>query len=410
MIEQVDVLVVGAGPAGAVTAASIRKARPDWTVLVADRATFPRDKVCGDGLGPGVIRTLKSLGLEHLLDDVPRPMDVRVSGPDGLEGHARGPIIGGKDLSGAVLPRVEFDDRLVKYAVEEGADLRQGWKLAEMAFEDSGALATFRDGHGADGEHQVRARVVVGADGAYSAVRRLAGSFAPLQRKNTHVAMRAYVPLSDPSVAAGGAASLRLDFTEELLPAYGWVFPEGNGRANIGVGIPITLLDRDDRSLQDLFSDYVKSLKNRGFEVGELENVKSHQLPHAGGMTRFTSGRVALAGDAASMINPVSGEGIFYGMAAGAMLADALATVNLADTQAVVGALRSYESAFRRRFSLHLISCQLAHVFLRSRVWARMVIKAASRNQKVMTDAALLLFDEQRMQISTGFRILLHGL
>lgn len=403
MRDRAEVVVVGAGPAGVVTALAIKRSQPAARVVLVDRAHFPRDKVCGDGLGPGAIRTLTDMGLIDVLDDVPRPGHVRVSGPGGREGHVRQPVIGGEDLSGAVLPREQFDFRLLKMAGASGVEVRSGCKLKSV---DPRTITLST----ADGNELVDYSLLIGADGAYSTVRRLHRGFEAVDKRYTHVAMRGYAKLVDPAVAADGSGSLRLDFTEALLPAYGWVFPGPDGIANVGVGIPITLLNRSARSLRQHFDDYVLGLRERGFEIGEVDRVGSHQLPHARGMTRFTSENVALVGDAAAMINPLSGEGIFYGMTAGAMLGDCLRDTDLSDPRAVQRALTEYERAFRRRFRSHFASCWAAHRLLRSKRWAEMLLEAASRDQQVMVDAALLLFDERSIRLSTGLRIALKGL
>ena len=406
-LHRADVLVVGTGPAGSVAALAVRRGQPGATVWAVDRAEFPRDKVCGDGLGPGVIRTLRALQLEYVLDGAPRPDDVRVTGPAGHEGRVGGAVIGGREMSGAVLPRRDFDDRLRRVSVAEGVEFHAPWKLVAVQPHDGAVCARFTT---PAGEESVDARVLVGADGAYSAVRRLWPAFTSLPKKHTLVAMRGYAQVVDPVVAHGDPASLRLDFTRELLPAYGWVFPAGGGISNVGVGLPVPVLAQPGRTLRQHFDDYVRSLGERGFAVDSVRDVKSHQLPHSAGMSRFTDGAVCLVGDAAAMINPLSGEGIFYGMAAGEALGRALSGVDLGDPARVRRALAGYERGFRDRFRLHFASCWVCHRLLRSARCATMATKAASRDQQVMADAALLLFDERTMSPWTALRILASGM
>ena len=94
------ILVVGGGPTGAATAIALRRELPAAYVEVVDKATFPRDKTCGDGLGPGARRVLDGLGLSERLRQFHMPMSVAISGPGGVEALARGPLMEGRDLAG----------------------------------------------------------------------------------------------------------------------------------------------------------------------------------------------------------------------------------------------------------------------------------------------------------------------
>jgi flavin-dependent dehydrogenase len=408
------ILVVGGGPAGAATAIALRREVPHAHVTLVDKATFPRDKTCGDGLGPGARRVLDGLGLAERLEQFHMPTSVAISGPGEVEAVARGPIMEGRDLAGYVTPRLALDDLLLDAARESGAEVREGVSFEGMtrAGPDSAAQA------GPDGGERVRLStgeatfdLVVGADGAYSGVRRAMGVARPSMR-HTHIAMRAYGTVTHPDKPVSD--TLRFDFLETLLPVYGWVFPLPDDGANLGVGIPVDHLKRQTarhgRTLRDLFELYVEDLERRGFAVSGVERIATHQLPHAAARTPLTvPGRSAvLLGDAAAAINPLSGEGIFYGMAGGVQLAEHLGAFERAGGswrgRDLAAALTGFEEAHRRRFGRHYRECYLAQQLMRSKLWAGVATRAVAASDTAMAHVALMLFDEQ----SAGSRGLLH--
>ncbi|MFI2363150.1 FAD-dependent monooxygenase [Promicromonospora sp. NPDC019610] len=404
------VLVVGGGPAGAATAIALRREVPGAHVTLVDKATFPRDKTCGDGLGPGARRVLDGLGLTELLKPFHMPMSVAISGPGGVEALARGPLMEGRDLAGYVTPRLALDDLLLNAARDAGAEVREG-----VAFEGMTAAGGTRErvtlsgASGSSGSEEAF-DLVVGADGAYSTVRRAIGVDRPAMR-HTHIAMRAYGRVTHPDKPVSD--TLRFDFLESLLPVYGWVFPLPEDGANIGVGLPVNHLKRQTsrhgRKLRDLFDLYVEDLQRRGFSVSGVERVATHQLPHAAARTPMTApGRAAvLVGDAAATINPLSGEGIFYGMAAGVQLAEHLGGLERSGATwsgaGLPGALAGFERAHRRRFARHYRECYLAQQLMRSKTWAGIATRAVAASDEAMAHVALMLFDEQ----SAGSRGLL---
>jgi flavin-dependent dehydrogenase len=389
------ILVVGGGPTGAATAIALRRELPGAHVTLVDKATFPRDKTCGDGLGPGARRVLDGLGLADLLERFHMPMSVAISGPGGVEAVAHGPIVDGRDLAGYVTPRLALDALLLTAARERGAEVYEGVAFQDMTPVPGGERVTLSD-------REATFDLVIGADGAYSGVRRTIGVERPAMR-HTHIAMRAYGTVTHPDKPVSD--TLRFDFLETLLPVYGWVFPLPDDGANLGVGIPVDHLKRQTaqhgRKLRDFFDMYVEDLGRRGFAVSGLEQVAAHQLPHAAARTPMTArGRSAvLLGDAAATINPLSGEGIFYGMAAGVQLAEHLGALDRAGEawrgDGLAAALAGFEAAHRRRFGRHYRECYLAQQLMRSRFWAGIATRAVAASDDAMAHVALMLFDEQ---------------
>ena len=288
-----DLAVVGAGPAGAATAIGALRADPSLRVALLDRAEFPRDKSCGDGIAPHVVDLLSAAGVEGIVDGwtpVPR---LRLS-------RDRLVVDGDMQRPTWVIPRAVFDHRLVEAAQKAGAELvRHHLRCA--------------DGTTLDGEHT--AQVVVGADGAHSSVRRSLG----LEPGPMAVAIRGYAPT--PPARRGQQVIV---FGTGRQPAYAWSFDRGDGLSNIGYG---ELLDARPRPTRAHLLEQVEALL-----PGSTEGATSwvgHQLPLSSGRTPTQRGPVLLAGDAAGLVNPMTGEGIYYavatGLSAGRAAAEAIA-------------------------------------------------------------------------------------
>ncbi len=284
-----DVAVLGAGPAGAAAALSALRSRPGARVLLIDRQDFPRDKSCGDGIAPHALDELARLGAaDVLLDRVP----VRRLSLVSPLGSAASTVLHRPDY---VVPRQVFDARLVDAAVSRGAVfLRHTVRRLDIR----------RDRVVIDGLHE--ARVVVGADGANGVVRRQLN--VPRQDPITiAVAVRGYIPwqTSDPEQV------IVMDGRD--WPAYAWRFDAGDGTSNVGFGMLLPSLQATPRGKDALHERMVELLP----EAAGAARLRSHHLPLSTGRPVQPAGRVLLAGDAASLVNPLTGEGIFYALLSG---------------------------------------------------------------------------------------------
>ncbi len=395
--DMFDVVVVGGGPGGACAAASLLGRDPRCSVMVVDKSTFPRDKCCGDGIGPGVVEVAERLGLTGLLDSEVAIGGCTVIGPGSVMVDSELPLIKGRRVQGYVVPRTVFDERLLANATGRGAELVTArftgtWMAGDRRIVE---LST------PDGTRTVAAKLLVGADGASSRVRRALGVGRNGDR-TTGIAIRSYVDVvSEPT----DTARLLFEFNEALLPAYAWYFPNGKGIANVGLGLPVADHKRRHSDLSALLAQFLEQLRSRGFVLSEPRAERTYLLPLAFRLPRLAHERAVLLGDAASMINPLSGEGIFYAMAAGEMLAEV--SDSLDDPKA---SLAMWERAVRRRFGAHYRSNALAMVMLRSRTWSRVAIRAAAKDERVLAAAVQLLFGEGSIKLSTTGRLIRAGL
>jgi geranylgeranyl reductase family protein len=307
-----DVLVVGAGPAG--STAALVLARAGATVALLDKARFPRDKACGDFIGPRGLQVLADLDLPE-----PRGLDVGdmvVLGPTGRRVVL--PCFDGTTYPGRAraVPRAVFDDALRTAALDAGAVAVQG-----RAGDPVGSGAGI-GGFAVAGGGRIHADFVIGADGATSHVASRAG-LVEEARVLWGFAVRCYV---DQRVDLP-AITLWEQTRWHAFPGYGWIFPGPDGVANVGLGIG-TLADRQSGSTAvRVLPSYLRYLADRGL----LDRVPARPGRRLGGWLKMgmvgtvpAAGRVLLAGDAAGLVNPLQGEGIAQALTSGRAAAEAV--------------------------------------------------------------------------------------
>lgn len=361
-----DVAVVGAGPAGTAAALALRQQQPGLDVLMVDRAPPGRDKTCGDAIGPETLGWLAGLGQHRLLHPEERVASFRVVAPSG------DCVLGRSPVPGFVVPRRVFDARLLAAARAAGARFVQA-EVATVQQDGGWMRLGLRDGSA------LLARYVVGADGANSATRRATGT-PPSQGRHLAVAVRGYV------ARPPGADELLLVWDEGHTPlCYAWAFPAADGRMNIGYGRTAhhpaggrgRLADRCLQLLQSASPDLVR---------GQV-HFSGHRLPLASRRPTVSHGRLLLVGDAASLVNPLSGEGICSAVASGVLAGSAIAAC--IDDPRSDAAGRRYATMLRDHFGVHLRQTALAYRVLTPGL-INASVRAAARDDRLLH--ALLAF------------------
>jgi geranylgeranyl reductase family protein len=285
-VERYDAAVIGAGPAGSATA--IHLARGGASVLLIDKASFPRDKPCGGGLTLRAVRQMPvdpAPVVEHEVDR----MEFRLGRRSRFERRGRrGPFV-------LMTQRRRLDEFLAEQAAAAGADFRDGVKVTGV---EAGRVRV-------DGE-EVEAGIVVGADGANGTTARSLG----LGGRITHgVAYEGNAPFDD---RYRGLAVIELG---TIPGGYGWVFPKGD-HVNVGVG-------GWEEEGPRLRGHLAELCRRQGIDGGSLEGVRGHRLPLRRGGFVPARGRSLLVGDAAGLVDPLTGDGMYEAFVSARLAAEA---------------------------------------------------------------------------------------
>ena len=323
--------------------------------MVVDKATFPRDKCCGDGLTTLALRELEPLGL--LPEHVPNWQTVTeawLRSPSGREVCLEMP---GGGIFAATTPRRELDDALLRLAVEAGADVREGSALTDVRVLSDRVEAEV------DGLGTVTARYVIAADGMWSPVRKAMGLAEPGYLGEWH-AFRQYAN----GVTGTAAHRLYVWFEPDLLPGYAWSFPLPDGRVNLGFGV----LRDGSRTGKTTNADWVGLIDRPhiraalGPDVVLEDRVTAWPIPAGVDKAVLSSGRVLFVGDAARVTDVMTGEGIGQAVLTGRLAAEAIVAGGALDPANVRD---SYEAAVRHHLFAdhrmsHVLNGWLARPFL----------------------------------------------
>ena len=312
-VERFDVLVAGAGPAG--SAAAIHLARGGARVLLADRARFPRDKPCGGGL-TGRALGFQPCDISPVVEHVVDRLVLRVGYRGRVARESKKPLI-------LMTQRRHLDAFLAQQAAAAGADFRHGARVEQLTLEEDRVTALVGGSH-------VRASYVVGADGANGVVARAAGLgdgivLGVALEGNARWGVLEAAPYHETAWVELG-----------IVPGgYGWVFPKGD-HANLGVGGWLGEGPNLRMHLDRLSNAH-------GLDPRKLGDVRGHRLPMRRLGARAARGRVLLVGDAAGLVDPLSGDGIYEAWVSARLAAEAI----------LAGRPEEYETALSRVLDRH---------------------------------------------------------
>ncbi len=396
-----DVIVVGAGPGGAAAAAFM--ARDGLKVLLLDKDTFPRDKICGDAIGGKCAGPLERLGLFPAMQAVEQvgSWGVTFSGPYGDKVSI--PFTKNTERiipPGFICAREVFDQLVFEKAVEAGADVWTEAAAEGLLLEGKKVVGVRvkREGEVQD----IHAPLVVGADGAYSVVVRDLG-ITQLDEQHYCAGLRAYYH---------GITGFRTDnyielhYVDDIIPGYFWMFPMANGGANVGLGMLSAAVKKNNVKLKALLDQCVAHPRFRHRFAGAERRgpVKGWGLPLGSKPRPMAGDGWMLVGDAASLVDPFTGEGIGNAMVSGEQAARWAAKAHAAgDFSAAF--LHTYETEV-----LGLIKDELRLSYMLQKLgnWKWLlntVIRKASRSDE-LADTISCMFDdlgERRRLLNPAF-------
>ncbi len=312
MTAEIDIAIIGAGPAG--SAAATILARAGRRVVLFDKARFPRDKCCGDGLTALALRELETLGLRPTSVGSWNPVDhFMVRSPSGREfGY---PLPAGAGHYAVVARRIDLDAALLDMADDAGAEVRESDALLDAVAGDDGITLTLR----ATGN--VTARYVIGADGMWSPLRRTLGLALDGYRGDSH-AFRQYFD----NVGPRAASELVIWFEPAMLPGYAWSFPLPGQTANVGFGIHrggrVSIHDMKELWIGLLDQSHVKHFL--GPDASANGTHKAWPIPARVGRIPLIGPHTLFVGDAAAVTDPMTGEGIGQALLTGRLAAESI--------------------------------------------------------------------------------------
>ncbi|MBI3587781.1 NAD(P)/FAD-dependent oxidoreductase [Candidatus Micrarchaeota archaeon] len=329
MAGDFDAIIVGGGPGGSSCAAFL--SQMGRKVLLLDKANFPRDKTCGDGISGKSLRALKELGVTDRIERAPhgKITGVTFSSPDGTVIDI--PLSKSTESNpekieyGYCARREVFDAILFENAKKLATRTLEGFTVTDLVWEGEGTGARVVGVKGTaktGGEMEFRGNVVVGADGANSVV---AAKVGVKETDAAHLcsAIRCYY-----NGVAGMKGNIELHFFNELLPGYFWIFPLENGMANIGAGMIMRDMQRKKISLKDAMFRAIESnplVKERFKDAKMVPNtLKGWNLPFGSKHWKAHGNGWVLIGDAASLVDPFTGEGIGNALVSGKLAASAI--------------------------------------------------------------------------------------
>jgi geranylgeranyl reductase family protein len=370
-----SVVIVGAGPSG--TAAAITLRRAGLQVVVIDKAVFPRDKCCGDGLTSGALRLLDGLGVDPATIPTWKPAtDVWICGPDGH--NTLFPLPKGPGQYAATAAREELDAALVELAKNEGTDVREGVALEDVhLYEDRVEVVTDRG--------VIVADWCIAADGMWSPTRKALG-LGPTGYRGEWHAFRQYWR----NVSPRAASELFVWFEPDIIPGYVWSFPMPGNRANVGFGVQRSTHKTGD--MNELWRSLLERPHIREILGPDAKPEAPHRawpIPARVGELPLTAHRTFFVGDATGACDPMTGEGIGQALHTGIWAAS-----SIIEATNPPAAAAHYERATERELAVDMRFAGRLGAVLGNKTAASAALRTASLTHWTSRNFARWLFED----------------
>ena len=354
-----DVLIAGGGPAG--SALAFHLATQGVKVIVAEAQRFPRDKVCGDGVSPIALAELQIMGIDGM-DNFAKANEISkvglfikndkvfidLSKPASLPHHAR------------IIPRIELDHWIYGAAKKAGAVYYEDARVTGYSISADAVMVQIKQGQ----QHlQMKAKVLVGADGSSSAVARQMHGSKPHENFQL-LGLRAYY-----NNVKGPQDRVDIYFTQESFPGIFWMFPRGADGANIGMAMVASTFPQNESHVKSFLLNHVKNnpdiIKRIGNGVMD-GRITGWPLTFFNRESKISGNRLLLIGDAAGLINPLSGDGIQYALLSARWAAECLAGC-IANNEFTGTALYAYRKKIDKELAYDFALSNLLIQFARNK-------------------------------------------
>ena len=384
-----DAIIVGAGPAG--SSAAMYCSKLGLNTLLLDKSSFPRDKVCGDALSGKSVKILDELDLLEDLDKLDGAIINRIifGNPNNSECELHlNKSRNKRHIShGFVIPRKVFDNYLFNKA-SKVSEVENNFNVVDLVYDKNQVIGV--KGKLASGEEKIfYGNIVLGADGPYSIVSRKSGYYNS-DMNFTAVGLRCYYEnvenLTD---------QIELHYVNETIPGYFWIFPAGNKKANIGVGLLKSSARKKKHNLQQIMMQVInsKNFKQRFKNSAALEKPKGWNLPFGNTKRKNHGNGFLLLGDAAGLVDPFTGEGIGNAMESGKIAANVVLKAKRINNFSKE-VLSEYDEELWGYLGSELKTSTLLLKLAHHKLLLNFVIDRASRNKNVKNVISGMLTDE----------------
>lgn len=305
--KEYDVVICGAGPAG--LTAALAMGHSEWRVAVIDKAVFPREKVCGDAVAAYIPKVLRSIHSDYAkaFDDLKEKRAVNVCKVVSSSGQE---LNIPSEEPGYIIERLVFDDFLLKQVSKlKNVDVFFHQKVTDIQIVGERALVK------TDVGQSFQSSLVLGCDGAQGVTAKM---LAPFKQDPAHysAAVRSYFT----GVKDVVPTTFELHFMKQFLPGYFWIFPMADGRTNVGLGVPKAVVSKQKLNLREEMLRVIQEdpvMKKRFEGATMTKDIQGFGLPLGSQKVKLSGSRFMLCGDAGSLIDPLTGEGIGQAMISG---------------------------------------------------------------------------------------------